>query len=548
MILLSCPQYCHNVFQQLIGVLRDELRQHLHYHANFIMTEDLLKLAGIRYKTIILFGSQHVDNLSHVKTFCEYLIIYNLEQLHFSKWRDMIERWTNVDVDEIWDYSQVNLDFLESEFPSLYQKTRKMHLGYSPFFRICPLPTLDRRLAFIGNMSPHRFSTLSKLTIPYKVYNHHYFDDYNVIVSQHGAFLNIHFQIPAILEIVRILPLVCNRKRVFSERSQDVELDDMFEGLVDFYDDHQCLDEITEENLMKWEENTRPRFEEFKSKHSFQNILHHPFSNHPQWVRNTADVKICIATLHCNDRQTIFKTIHTFFQHTHVCCQYDIEWVILSQGSSEEHNEQIEYQLQQHNIKYTIIPLLVNMGWSNGMNELYHYIINKKFTHVLHLEDDWLCDSSSVGNQWLDDCLIYMTNHEDVSTMFLRQYRSDHEKQYYGWTRSFRYHCFQQRSPPFNYQSKIKQNPKIPFRSLELREIPTFMYTANPTLFKLEDYIKHGVFPFPVFRDASQNQIHWSTTTLEDAPEWGQSEALSMEKLLSTKCMNVNKGIFYHHF
>lgn len=544
MILLSCPQYCHNVFQQLIGVLRDELRQHLHYDANFMITEDLLKLPGIRYTTIILFGSQHVENLNYIKTFCEYLIIYNLEQLHFEKWRDMIDSWRNENVDEIWDYSQVNLNFIELEYPDILPKTRKIHLGYSPFFNISPLSIIDRRLAFIGNTSPHRFNILSKLNIPYKVYNQHYYGDYNHVVSEHGAFLNIHFQIPAILEVARILPLVCNRKRVFSEASQDTELDEMFKGLVDFYDD-ESITCITEANLLEWEENTKDRFEEFKTKYSFHNILRSTFSTNPQWVQNSNDIKVCIATLHCNDRQTIFKTIETFVQNTSVS---DIEWVILSQGSGDEHNEEIEKLLQQHNIKYTIIPLMVNMGWSNGMNELYDHIIKEKFTHVLHLEDDWLCDSSSVGNQWLDECLIYMTHNTNVSTMFLRQYRSDHEKQYYGWTRSFRYQCFQQPWEPFNYQYKIKQTPKIQFRSLELRQIPTFMYTANPTLFRLEDYVKHGVFPFPVFKDASQNQIHWSTTTLQDAPEWGQSEALSMEKLLPTICMNVNKGFFYHHF
>lgn len=546
MILLSCPQYCHNVFQQLMEVIRNELREHLHYDANVMSVEDVSG-SSTQDNTIILFGSQHVPSIQAIKAHAEYLIVYNLEQLHFGRWGSMISSWATPDIDEIWDYSQSNIEYMQSHYPEIAGKIRKVRLGYSPFFTIPALPIVDRRLAFIGNTSDRRVSLLSELAVPYKVYNHHYYNDYNTIVAQHGVFLNIHYQNPAILEVARILPLVCNRKRVLSEPSQDQELDDMFRGLVDFDFDPRLIEDITEQGMVEWETSTADLFEQFKEKHRFEEILRAPFLSNPRWVSHASNVKLCIATLHCNDRQTIFKTMDSLLENTDIV-GYNVQWVILSQGSSEEHNEEIEDRLKKSGVGYTIIPLLVNMGWSNGMNELYQHITKEKFTHVLHLEDDWLCDSSPVGRQWLNDCVMYMTHHTDVSTLFLRRYKSEHEKQYYGWSRSFRYQCFRQAGEAFHYQSKIEKQPRIQFRSLELRHIPTFMYTANPTLFRLQDYIDHGVFPFPVFKDASHNQVHWSTTTTKDAPEWGHSEALSMEKLLSTKCMNVNKGFFYHHF
>jgi hypothetical protein len=503
--------------------------------------------------TIILFGSQHVHDYSTIKNKCKYLIVYNLEQLHFTKWHDMIRQWNQEGVHEIWDYSLTNMEYIRVNYPTLLSKYRKVLLGYSPYFQISDSLGLDRRLAFIGNMSQHRITVLSKIIVPYKVYSHHYFENYRQVLNQHNIFLNIHFQIPAILEIARILPLVCNRKIVYSECSMDSELDNMFDGLVEFYNDcsYEQMKDMTEDDILIWRQNTETCFNEFQIKTSMKTTLESLFLDHVEWVSHTTR-RMCVATLHCNNRKTIFKTIKTFLEET--ICPDQLDWIILSQGCTDEHNQQLEEAFQSTSIKPIIIPLLVNMGWSKGMNELYRLISERNYTYVLHLEDDWICDTSfgskSAGKnvQWLGDCLCFLDNHPDVSTLFLRQYRSDMEKMHYGWSRSFRYQCFRQPNEPFNYAEKIKSTSIIPFRSLEFREIPHFMYTANPTIFRLDDYIQRGIFPFPVYQDASQNQEYWSTTSITDAPEWGQAEALSMEKLLGSKCMNVNRGFFYHHF
>jgi hypothetical protein len=331
----------------------------------------------------------------------------------------------------------------------------------------------------------------------------------------------------------------------------DPELDDMFDGLVKFYKEG-CNDRIeedmTEEDILMWKRDTESCFSEFQRKTNLKTTLESLFVDHREWVSDTK--RMCVATLHCNNRKTIFTTINTFIQET--TCPDKLDWIILSQGCTEEHNQLLEEAFQSTSIRPIIIPFLVNMGWSKGMNELYQFISDNNYDYVLHLEDDWVCDpsfgASGKNPEWLQDCLCYLDNHQDVSTLFLRQYRSDMEKMHYGWSRSFRYQCFKQPNEPFNYAEKIKSTSVIPFRSLEFREIPHFMYTANPTIFKLEDYVERGIFPFPVYQDASQNQEYWSTTSVTDAPEWGQAEALSMEKLLGSKCMNVNRGVFYHHF
>ena len=195
---------------------------------------------------------------------------------------------------------------------------------------------------------------------------------------------------------------------------------------------------------------------------------------------------------------------------------------------------------------YVLLRHTENLGWSKGMNELYNNLVMRQFQYVLHLEDDWICyQDVEESSSWFDDCCMYLHLHPDVSTLFLRKYMTDQDKHMYGWTRNIYYQCFTHPNP-FNYQEKIKSQPKLEFRSLTLRRIPEFLYSANPTLFRLAHYLEKGVFPFPEFQDASMKQGEWKTTTMEDATQWGFSEAISMEKIRDLVCMNVNKGFFYH--
>lgn len=181
------------------------------------------------------------------------------------------------------------------------------------------------------------------------------------------------------------------------------------------------------------------------------------------------------------------------------------------------------------------------------MNELYDHLVKAQVDMVLHLEDDWIChhDEDPSTHPWFDDCCWYLHMHPEVSTLFLRKYVSDEDKRMYGWTRNIPYVCFQHPNP-FHYAEKIKDQPKIPFRSLTFRRIPEFLYSANPTLFRLKHYLDRKVFPFPEFQDATMRQDAWATTTMEDAPQWGFAEALAMEKIRDLICMNVDHGYFYH--
>lgn len=539
MIHIACPIYCHKVFYIIMEALEKEL-----ISMSYPVKIDLLEynICHLQNEIIILFGSQHLQNLQDT-ILHNNVIVYNLEQLINKNWNDLLPRLQNTLA--IFDYSSLNIDYITHHFHSLSSKHVLVPFGYSSSFKN-PNIHLDTdnlikdRIAFIGNISPRRNTILQKLQsiVPIDVYNHHYYNSYEDVVNKYQTFLNMHFHDdPNILEIVRILPLVINGRKVISERSDDQTIDNFLSLVVDyidpFRDDIESLKQVM--------------FSDAPSSHTVE--LLSPWKTHLchglsliKYKHFGGNTKVGISTLHCNDRNAIFEVIESFAQQT---SSRDFTWVVYSQGCSSQHNEQIRQTFLRFHFQYELIEHAENLGWSRGMNALYDYMGFEKFDYVLHLEDDWICHPETNNLDWFDDCCIYLHLHPDVSTLFLRKYISDEDKYMYGWTRNIFYQCFTHPNP-FNYHEKIKSESTLSFRSLSLRRIPEFLYSANPTLFRLKHYQNKKVFPFPEFQDISAKQGEWKTTTMQDAPQWGFSEAISMEKIRDLTCINVNKGFFYH--
>jgi hypothetical protein len=510
---IVCPSYCYKIFNTLINVLSQEFDMIVHIFDN---------ICDLHSKNILLFGYQHVPNLQDLLKH-NHVCVYNLEQLVCGKWDPYLHDLTNAY--EIWDYSTLNILYLAEYFPHL--RAQYVPIGYSDFFRLEEHSPTSLKYAFIGNLSPRRKIILDQLDNSIELYNHHYFNDLNDMIKKHSIFVNLHFyEPPTILETTRIIPLLANEKIVITESSDDKILDLMFDGNIVF---HQFSDPIPT-NVQFSKEN----FSKFKTTHHWKNYLEEP-------IKNITYDSFAIATLHCNDRMAFFEVIHTFVRQTNY---RDFRWIVLSQGCSYLHNEAIKDTFKSYNISYDIIEIEENMGWSRGLNMLYKHLQENDYKIIFHLEDDWLCNDLS-NPDWLFDCRTYLQTHQDVSTLFLRKYLSDHDKYQYGWSRNIHYRCFVHPNP-FNYVEKIKNQVKEEYKSLTFRRIPEFLYSANPTIFRLQDYLNKGVFPFPEFQDISNKQEEWSVTTTEDAVEWGWAEAIAMEKIRDLICMNVNHGFFYH--
>ena len=537
MIYIACPAFCYKIFKVIIEGLSQHLNN-LGYDNQMVFEDKSHELKG---EIVILFGMEHFHDMDTI-LLNNLVIIYNLEQLISGKWDNSIDIFQKAYC--VWDYSKLNIEYMTKRNPNI--KVQYVPIGYSPYFGE-PQSILENvdRIGFIGNLSDRRMNILDRMGdfIDIQVYNHHYNEQLDHVIDTNNTFLNIHFDASyGILEVVRIIPLLCRGKNVISERSLDKDLDDMLSGIVHFVEDMEACSAESIISLSKqypsqqvWEEfkqtwNWEKFIEEACAKIEFKDIPHHG--------------KVAMATLHCNNRMAIFEVIDrvaasltdkTFF-----------DWIVLSQGCSQKHNEEIRNKMDSYGFRHNVLVIPENVGWSKGMNALYHHLyITSRYDFIFHLEDDWLFEDTIHKPNWLSDSCMYLQLNKHVSTMFFRKYVSDEDKYYYGWTRNIPYMCFKH-SNSFNYESKIKTQPKMYFRDFMLRRIPEFLYSANPTLFRLQDYINKGVVPFPEFQDVSMKQEEWQTTTMDDAPQWGFSEGLSMEKIRDLVCINVDRGYFYH--
>lgn len=260
------------------------------------------------------------------------------------------------------------------------------------------------------------------------------------------------------------------------------------------------------------------------------------------------NMKVAIATLTCNDRADLNITIETFLRETD---NRSFIWHVLLQGCTEEfitniREKFIDSGLSEDNFILHVEE--VNLGLSKGMNKLMENIQNHAdFEFILNLEDDWFCmpkACTKMGKDWLDVCLAFLDSDDEISTLFLRHYVNEQEKAKYAWSRSIHYVCFHTLNN-FNYREKMRETYKFDFQGIEFQKIPKFLYSANPTLFRLADYLRVGIFPLHEYADVHQVKENWETSSTQ-APFWGQAEGLAMEKHLSLICYNVGRGKFAH--
>lgn len=257
-------------------------------------------------------------------------------------------------------------------------------------------------------------------------------------------------------------------------------------------------------------------------------------------------MSFCITTLHCLDRATIFEVIQSFCENTLPLDENPIIWIVLAQGCSTEHIDKLNafFSLYRNVVESRIVSWDENRGWSRGMNYLGE--LSRSYKYVLHLEDDWIC-LPPISSDWLKTCIAFLENNKNVSTLFLRRYKDDHEKHQFGWTRTIPY-WIHQNPNNFNYVEKMKSTTPIKYQSFHFQEIPEFLYTANPCIRRNDDYWRAFIFPFPEHQDVRSHGIKWGLTMPDDSSnqQWGFSESLAMEKHLGLTAFYFENGVFGH--
>jgi hypothetical protein len=251
-------------------VLSNELKDLNHENKIFLITTE----GSIQNQKCILFGSQHIHDLTQF-LLKNLVIIYNLEQLIFTKWDHLIIDWKYAF--HIWDYSKKNIDYAQHKH--IYN-THKFHtlleIGYSPYYEI---PHLSQNVSsdhiiFIGNPSSRRNWLLSTLNENILKYSHVFYSDYNDILNNNLYFVNIHSEEPAILECVRLISLLCNKKIVFSEKGCDDHLNEIYKDIIFYLEDIHY-------DLSNYKQYTFPKdhFETFKKLYNYNENIRQALTN-----------------------------------------------------------------------------------------------------------------------------------------------------------------------------------------------------------------------------------------------------------------------------
>ena len=267
---IVCPDRIKDVFSHLILSFQYELK----ITSNIYDINDIFKLIN---KKVILFGAQELCKYSEYSSFLLFndVYLYNTEQLYSKVWDYMV--YTSIKIKEWLDYSLKNIEYLkQNNFPI---KTKHIYFGYSEALEIPLNKELNKTtITFFGTHHERRYNLcnmlqnkLPNIEVKYNTSGNLYKEVYDDYISRNMIYLNIHYYIPSILEIVRIVPLLCQGHLVITEKSNDEHLDNIFEPYVIWFED--IIDNITLlEDKIKNHDNEKLK-EKFKSELNFKNLL-----------------------------------------------------------------------------------------------------------------------------------------------------------------------------------------------------------------------------------------------------------------------------------
>ncbi len=267
---IVCPERIKEVFRHLILSFQYELK----IHCIIYDIQDIFKTVN---KKVILFGAQELCKYQDYSAFLLFneIYLYNTEQLQSTVWDYMI--YHSLKVKEWWDYSLVNINYLKNN--NLPIKIKHIFFGYSEALEVPLNKVLNKStITFFGTHHERRYqicntlqNKLTNIEVKYNTSGNLYKEVYNDYISKNMVYLNIHYYIPSILEIVRIVPLLCQGHLVITEKSNDEHLDKLFEPYVIWLED--IIENIPLlEDKIKNHDNEKLK-EKFKNELNFKDLL-----------------------------------------------------------------------------------------------------------------------------------------------------------------------------------------------------------------------------------------------------------------------------------
>jgi hypothetical protein len=251
------------------------------YPAKIVYELTNLDIPNKKDHTLILFGYQQIyenstmiNLINQIKHF--NLIIFNSEQLHTDVYKPLISIFIKDQkagiINSVWDYSKKNVNILKK---AGLQDVYLLPLGYSKAYEIDGINLGKERDEsngiFYGAMNQRRIHLINQLNdagIPVKYEKNVWLEKYKTTIKENSIYLNIHFYKGAILELFRIVPILCNGGGVLSQKSDDPYLDQLYEPYVEFF--YETIKSNSKEVVI---EKRLERYQKFKDNMKFSDLI-----------------------------------------------------------------------------------------------------------------------------------------------------------------------------------------------------------------------------------------------------------------------------------
>lgn len=180
-----------------------------------------------------------IFTINNIKKLPKNFIVYNFEQLVTKRvWGDsFFMKCSKAKI--IFDYSLENIKV----FKDKGLDAKHFPYGWTPFCEYeGSIKKKDIDVIFLGSKSVRRNNILGKLGEGVYYRDNVFGEMYDEIINKAKFSLNIHYyEGSSILEVARIVPLICRGVIVISERSDDKYYDDRMEGIIIYIDQIEKL-------------------------------------------------------------------------------------------------------------------------------------------------------------------------------------------------------------------------------------------------------------------------------------------------------------------
>lgn len=215
-------------------------------------------------------------NVINEKDLPDNFIVYNFEQLITDrKWDDSFFNKCKK-AQKVLDYSLENIKVFDMK----NIKTHHLPFGWCSVLETSySLNDKDIDILFLGSLNSNRISSITSInqtssTANFYIQNKCFGDDFEKVVSKSKVGLNIHYYDgKTILELTRIVPLICAGVSVVSERSNDIYYDRIFNSLITFCK-KEDMPKTVRDTVLKYDlSNALKKRKKLKTKLNFEKII-----------------------------------------------------------------------------------------------------------------------------------------------------------------------------------------------------------------------------------------------------------------------------------